>query len=449
MPARASSRRSNGPAASGARVYPVFAWDDPRPFLRHVAQRASARPRRVVDRLVAAGKGVVSGWRALLQDPARGTGVAGRSREHLDAALDWICRAQDAAGDGVARGFGLRDSAHFPRGWQPPYPETTGYIIVTLLACARQLAREDLRERARRMARWCRATQLPDGGIPGGVAGSGKPSVVFNTGMVLQGWARLYADEPDAELEGAMRRAMTFLVRAQSEDGAWRLSTNFDGEVRAHTYDVLVAWPLLMAGGILDDGQALEAGRRNVVYALSRQRANGWFEANGLRPRYNDRPFTHNIGYAIEGLLECGLLCGEGDWISASRRGADGALQALAPDGFLPGRLDAQWRSQERWACLTGTAQLAGLWFRLAQVTGEARYLGAARGAVQYLKRSQDLEATDPGVRGGLAGSQPIGGPYAPYQYPNWAARYLVDALLLDIASETTDMGPGAPRRGE
>jgi hypothetical protein len=44
--------------------------------------------------------------------------------------LAWLCRAQDhsASSDGgVARHYSLLD------GWAPSYPETTGYIIPTLL----------------------------------------------------------------------------------------------------------------------------------------------------------------------------------------------------------------------------------------------------------------------------------------------------------------------------
>src|SRR5512134_3377654 len=49
------------------------------------------------------------------------------SRQHLDAAIQWICRAHDRChGQGVSLGFSLL------HGWLPPYPETTGYIIPTL-----------------------------------------------------------------------------------------------------------------------------------------------------------------------------------------------------------------------------------------------------------------------------------------------------------------------------
>jgi hypothetical protein len=48
---------------------------------------------------------------------------------HLAAAMAWLVRAQVASENkGVSAGF------HLLRGWAPPYPETTGYIIPTFLS---------------------------------------------------------------------------------------------------------------------------------------------------------------------------------------------------------------------------------------------------------------------------------------------------------------------------
>src|SRR5690606_29399804 len=51
-------------------------------------------------------------------------------RPHRQEAVDWICRAQDATpDDGIARGYSVLYSPYFrSRGWQPSYPETTGYL---------------------------------------------------------------------------------------------------------------------------------------------------------------------------------------------------------------------------------------------------------------------------------------------------------------------------------
>ena len=45
------------------------------------------------------------------------------------------------------------------------------------------------------------------------------------------------------------------------------------------------------------------------------------------------------------------------------------------------------------------------------------------------MKRAQDLRHRDPGIRGGIPGSSPIGGDYIQYALPNWAAKFFIDAL--------------------
>jgi hypothetical protein len=102
-------------------------------------------------------------------------------------AAEWLGRAQDcsASGDGgVARDFGLRS------GWATSYPETTGYIVPTMLAVADRLEDATYRERARRMLEWLVSIQLPGGGFQGGRIDA-RPivPVTFNTGQILLGLA--------------------------------------------------------------------------------------------------------------------------------------------------------------------------------------------------------------------------------------------------------------------
>ena len=108
---------------------------------------------------------------------------------HLVAAIEWLVQAHDATPDGgISRGFSLAWHPYFGgRGWQPSYPETTGYIIPTLYAAARRLGRPDLAARARRAAHWEIEIQLRTGAVRGGVVGEPESPAVFNTGQVLLG----------------------------------------------------------------------------------------------------------------------------------------------------------------------------------------------------------------------------------------------------------------------
>ena len=105
----------------------------------------------------------------------------------IDAALDWLCSAQDRSktrDGGVARDYSLT------KGWASSYPETTGYIIPTFLALTREDDSRDLRARARRMLDWLLRIQLPSGAFQGGKIDS-RPvvPVTFNTGQILLGLA--------------------------------------------------------------------------------------------------------------------------------------------------------------------------------------------------------------------------------------------------------------------
>src|SRR5262249_3862021 len=108
----------------------------------------------------------------------------------VNEAVAWLGRAQDRSrtrDGGVARHYSLVD------GWGSSYPETTGYIVPTLLNVARILggdAGEDARERARRMLDWLVSIQLPEGGFQGGMIDQTPVvPVTFNTGQILLGLA--------------------------------------------------------------------------------------------------------------------------------------------------------------------------------------------------------------------------------------------------------------------
>jgi DUF1680 family protein len=352
--------------------------------------------------------------------------------EHLDAAIEWLCRAQDATGGGgVARSYALRYMrGHRRRGWLAAYPETTGYIIPTFLAYAAVSGRDDLRERALRMAGWEVDVQMESGAVQGGVIGHTPSPAIFNTGQVLFGWAAAHRETGDSRFQKAASRAADFLVEAMDADGAWRRHGSRFARQGVNVYDARTAWGLLDASLVTGDARHREAALRNLRFALTRQRANGWFEECCLDD--NRRPLLHTIAYTMEGLLEAGAIVGETGFIDAARRAADALVARQRPDGSLGGRFDAEWRPAARWSCLTGNAQTSIVWLRLAELTGDGRYTDAARRMNQYLMSTQDLQAADPGVRGGIKGSDPIYAEYGSHEYLNWAAKFFADALMLE-----------------
>ena len=371
-------------------------------------------------------------WRlrhaGLVWDSMRG--LAGEPQPHavhLAAAVDWLCRAQDVRNDqpdagGVSAGWSFED------GWLPSYPETTGYIIETMLAAAESLQRPELVERARRMIDWELSIQLPDGAFPGHFGEPGSRPVIFNTGQIMHGLIAGHTQLGRADCLSAAVRAGNWLADQQDDDGCWR---RFEHNDTPHVYNTRATWPLLATGLIAGDKRLVQAARRNLDWALTQQTADGWFATNAFLPWRS--PFTHTIAYAIRGFLESGVLLGEQRYICAALKAGRAIAAVQRPDGWLAGTYKDGWIADASYACLTGVAQMSLNWTRLAQATGANELRLHARLALAYLKTTQRLSHADPEVRGGIAGSAPIWGGYSRFEYPNWAAKFFADALMMDM----------------
>ena len=353
----------------------------------------------------------------LARRPASALDAAWPAR--IDAGLAWLCRAQDVGEDrGFSYGYTIKG------GWRPSYVETTGYIICTFLRAAEVLERPDLAKRAVEAGDWLRQVQLPDGSFPnpGLDPNSG---VVFDTGQDLHGLLSL-AEGPDGKrFASAAERAAQWLVSIADDNGRWTRNT-FNGI--AHVYNSRSAWALVRAGLRFEDPDAIKVAEANLDWACSQQQANGWFDQCAFTT--DAPPFTHTIAYAGRGLLEAGLLLGRERYVDAARSVASAAANHLGTDGELPGRIGIDDQPASRSCCLTGNAQFAIIWLKLAQIDNTEAHHRHAVAAIKAVGARQAL-AGPLDMRGAIKGSHPIWGSYARLGYPNWATKFFVDALLL------------------
>jgi hypothetical protein len=343
--------------------------------------------------------------------------------DHLRAAVQWLLRAHRVTG---AQGVAARYT--FMNGWTAAYPETTGYIIPTLLDCARRLSEPMLTDAALEMADWLLSIQLKEGGFPGGHLDQNQGPVVFNTGQIMIGLLAAYRETGGEAYLDAARRAGLWLAEIQDEDGAWRKCTYKD---RHHAYHTRVAWPAVDTGLETGERKIVEAGRANLDFALTLQEENGWFRDNTLDEE--EAPFTHTLAYVTRGLLEGGVLLEEEKYIDSARKLALALCRDFESRGFLPGQYDQALRPVESFSCLTGNAQMAVVWWKLHRLDGIALFADAAVKASRQVMHCQDIHIDNADVRGGVPGSWPIEGPYIRFGYPNWAAKFLIDALLFEL----------------
>lgn len=369
-----------------------------------------------------------SAARAEARADRRGPGPDAGAEACIAASLQWLGHAQDCSASrdgGFARHWSWLD------GWAPSYPETTGYLIPTLLDQARRRGNDLLRERARRALDWLVSIQMPDGAFAGGTIGQRPVApVTFNTGQILIGLAA-GVREFGGRYEDPMHRAARWLVSVQDEDGAWSRCTSPFALPGAKAYDAHISWGLAEAARVSGEKRYEAAVRRNMEWTVRQQRPNGWFERCCLTDF--SRPLTHTIGYALRGLAEGYLLLGERWILEAALRGAHAVLGCLRQDGFLPGRLDAEWRPCVKWACLTGAVQIAAVWFLLAPHSPQPREMQeAACRAAGFVRRTIRTDGP-PEIAGGVKGSWPVDGDYGRFQLLNWAAKFAIDAFQMEL----------------
>jgi folate-dependent phosphoribosylglycinamide formyltransferase PurN len=343
----------------------------------------------------------------------------------LRAAAAWLGRAQDATLDG-----GIAGRYRLAGGWSSSYPETTGYAIPTLLALADVLHDDRYRERANRSVEFLLSVQLPSGAFPAlEIADNRTEPSPFNSAQIVHGLHRWLQATGDRRVLDPIVRAAQWICEAQDDDGAWR--RHFYQRL-ACTYSAYAACWLAEIAGDFGEPRFRACAERNLRWVLRRRDAQtGWFDGCGFSSEDHQarRAHTHTIAYTLAGVLrmsEC-LQVSEGH--DAVRVAAERLLERLERSRTLAGVLNHQWQPQSPDVCLTGNAQLAVLWLRLAETTGDVRFANAAFKAIDEVKSAQSITSGSDGIRGGVAGSLPVGGNYIPFTLPNWGAKFLIDAL--------------------
>lgn len=356
--------------------------------------------------------------------PGDACGSARRHQDHLAATASWLIESIEHGNGGSC--------AHFSPlgGWSRPYPETTGYLIPTLLSLSEELDGFDGERRAAELGSWLLSIQDAEGWWRGGLHPPKRdagPSV-FNTAQVLQGLVALHDLSGEERWLDAASRACGWLTSELDQSGLWsHRDYRATGTPSYYTY---AAWPMLEVA-IRSGDVAIRQSAEGVLGAiLARQRPNGTFGEWAFSE--GEAAFTHTIAYTLQGLIGAATLLD--DWDTYGEPVEAGLLalveRAQLARGRLPGRLDDRWMPAARYVCLTGNAQIALCLLDWDRKSHDPRLVDAADQLVDAVCAAQRLRSPLSGLHGAVAGSAPIWGRYMTLRYPNWAAKYHCDALM-------------------
>lgn len=344
--------------------------------------------------------------------------------KHLRGTGEWLLRS-------IAKGNGGSCAYFSPLvGWSQPYPETTGYLIPTLLQLYDHLQETHYREEAISIGRWLLSIQLDRGPWQGGLYRPNrlsKPSV-FNTGQILKGLVALFHATQHEQWLDAAKIGAVWLAESLNDEGLWPVG-DYQAE-QTPSYYTSVAWPMLEVWSLTQNAAVRDAAERYLAVVLSRRLENGAYRFMGFNP--NQPAFTHTIAYTLRGLLESARLTD--NWARYGEpcvRALEFFLEkAQLLRGNLPGAYDEQWRPQLGYSCLTGNVQLAICLLIWEARQPDLRIVNGAARLIDYTCGCQTLKHPVKSIRGGVAGSHPLWAPYMKWRYPNWAAKYHCDALM-------------------
>jgi uncharacterized protein YyaL (SSP411 family) len=360
-------------------------------------------------------------------------GLTGRLVQHeesLDQTMAWIRDSFKATNDGGSSAY-----YHLFNGWQSSYPETTGYIIPTLLEYAEYKNDSYWNELAITAGDWLLEIQFENGAWQGGQIGNLNEPRVFNTAMILDGLCALFEFTGDQKYLNAAKRAYDWLIEVLSTKGLWEKFNVSNGG----SFDLLSVACMYRVGQYYGEPDIL---LQKIVDAhLNFQDDNGWWSNCNFKASFENTALTHHLGYTLDGLLIIDEIRDNHENLRIVKKTAlklmslfevNLRLPAFVTPDFLP-FYDLNKQKKTFSSCLTGNSQIAIVFLKLSSILNDLRFANTAYKLIDFNVSVSNRKYSVTGMDHGLAGSYPIYGNYQKFQYVNWAAKYHAESILIAI----------------
>lgn len=303
--------------------------------------------------------------------------------------------------------------------WSKAYPETTAYIIPSLMRLYAFYSKESLMNLALAQKSYFSELQLDNGAYKR----SKKDDTLyfFDNAQILGGLAELNAwrkNDPAPNLE----KCYSWLLSQVNNNGLVEES-NFIGNITPSYYSRAL-WKIL---NYEKENSIPYSGKLLRLYERIWNRKNDTFSFQNWSFDGNPRAHTHTIVYTLRGLYESALLVQDKDREQELKKIVLWIYYELMKKGneSFYGMYDTQWNADRSFICSAGNAQLALLVMRIQEVTG----FDAAREMVSCLAKPI-INASSNTYHRAVPSSLPFWGRYNRFKYTNWTQKFVIDMIL-------------------
>lgn len=353
-------------------------------------------------------------------------------------SLNWIKNAQNAYPDGgISRGFNLlgKSSKSNFLGWQLSYPETTGYLLPTLINIKKIFNLEGIDIIIDKMAYFLLSISK-NGTVKGGSLEKKNFVSAFDTAQVVRGLISYYNFKINNIF---LKRAIDcgeFLLNSEINKSG-KISDTYIAKKSIFIPEndgphIYISPALLELYKVTNNISFKNLAIRIIETTLKYQNKDGYFEKSDFTK--NNKILTHNLGYIVEGLIDSYSILGEKRYLESAELTMENLLNLIRLDGSINGYIDSKLKnSGDKFECLVGSAQIAVCFYKLAKIKENKIFENAGKQILINLKKKQNsYDKNFGGGIGAIWGSWPISGEYQQYQSVNWANKFYLDLILED-----------------
>jgi hypothetical protein len=338
----------------------------------------------------------------------------------LENALSWFNHS--AFSDCYASNYSMLWEKYFP-----PLPESAAGWIPVLIRIKKKYPHiyskvfaDSVPENT--IAAWLLASQRPDGTFASSYEDSGnQPPAIFANGCINTGLLSSYEESKDEKMLTAILKSAHWLLNMQTADGSWQHYT-----FNIPYANTMTAFSLIRLGKLIGNERFIEAGKKNIDHTMQHQSENGAF----IEPLATSvHHYTDIVAYTLTGIFLSAEALNDDSLHEGVIRGYKSLFHLLRSNGYLPGELNAEYKTTVNYSCLPGNCLFSILGMLLYKKTGNEVYKTAAVNLLSYVKEKQ-MHSRRLYLEGGIPASWPISGKYLPYEINSTGQRLFVEALM-------------------
>jgi hypothetical protein len=193
------------------------------------------------------------------------------------------------------------------------------------------------------------------------------------------------------------------------------------------------AWNILLeVGKYFNKKKYIERATNEIISIYDYVRNNGFFKNCSVIVNEKD-VLSHFLFYTVEGLLRGAITLNNEGMIELVK---DFVIKINFNfkylNNFLPLALNKELTVNYKSTCLTGLSQLAIINYLLYEKLNDNFFLKYGNNINDEVKKRIDLKSKNLSIRGGIQSCYPFTKEYLNYSYINWAAKFFLDALIVE-----------------